>query len=191
MCSSDLEKLTFTSSEPPTWEWFVIIRTSDVAAQELLQWERLKNHHAANLGVADAASLTLKGLASRIETRYLDELDYILLEQIISQIVNEGGTERFFNQESTKHRKSRSFEKMTEVYRAVMQCHAKGSAISEDGAFSEVGSMLAMSPKTVSRHYYEYKKILNIFEVGDHYQKRIEATVDSEAFDYRFKVIPD
>jgi hypothetical protein len=185
------EKLTFTSNEPPDWEWFVIIRTSDIAMKELLQWRRLRNHHAANLGVADAASLTFKDLISRIEARNLDELDYILLEEIISQIVNEGGAEKFFNEESAKHRRSRSFEKMKEVYRAVMKCHAEGSAISEDGAFSEVGSKLAMSSTTVSRHYYEYKNILTIFEVGDYYQSRIEETVDPDTFNYRFKVISD
>ena len=75
----DPKELVLSSNDLLGWEWFVVTRKGDVAVAEFLKWEKLKNHHAANTGVADAVQLALVDLAGRIETRTLDNLDYALL----------------------------------------------------------------------------------------------------------------
>ena len=187
---SNPKKLVLSSNDLLDWEEFVITRKGDLALAEFLKWEMLKIHHAANLGVAEAAKLALIDVAFRIKTRNLDELDYLLLEEIISQIISAGEAGKYFNKESAKHRRGRSYKIMNHVYHAVKRKNrVEGFAIDEKGAFHEVGLEFAMSASTVRRHYYQYKNILNIFKIGDYIGTRIEATVNPDVFNHRYKVI--
>lgn len=181
-------ELEFSSNDLLNWEWFIIVRKGDLALAELLRWKRLKNQHAANLGVDEASELTLIDLKANIKSRGLDDLDYILMEHIISKIISTGETGRYFNEAASKTRKGRSLQKMAAVNQAVNRYVQKGEALDEKGAFSNAGSELSMSASTARRHYYQYKGILNVFEIGDYYGNRVEATINPDTFNYRYKV---
>ncbi|MFC1702419.1 hypothetical protein ACFL1J_06740 [Pseudomonadota bacterium] len=123
-------------------------------------WTIQKLFRATNSGKKDAANSLFNWLADELESG--EELNIStrrLIAMLLRRIARKNLALRVTPVGSRYQRKSRTLEQSERVYFAVVDAHSQGLAISADKAFAEVSEQLNMSISSVSRHYYEFKKI--------------------------------